>query len=507
MLSWLKRRSRKSRFAGVAVVAALAALAPSAFGSNSGSGDGGATWNSDSPASSISATVYVSAVDCSNVAAGTYAGQESGIELIGSYDSGGGTVNPADFAGVYTYCHGTTQLYAPEFVTADPNGGLYTFTPGGFPVVPGDPLELSITSSSSGVKLTITDYNTGATKTITEPDIGPSAGSSAGTLPIFGDIAGAPYLSGSTEIVQQYTTTGGPTDITGPVPFIPVVFDTLLIDGQAPGNGFYTSPWDDPSGTPTATVTTLADGNFITALVEIKKPILGQTEDVEPVKGVIRIRLPGTHKFISLSGVTQIPNGSEIDADHGYVQITLELKHHKSETGIFYDGQFILHQTKGGEATATVSGGDSAGCTDVTGHTASVDGPTAQAASGKSPNKKKKVNSLWSNAHGNFTTKGSAGSAAVLGTRWYTENTCGGTYFYVARDKIKVTADFPYKHTVIVTKGHSYFAPDKWDDGVCGDPVKEPCVILIPGPKLARAAALSWTNGLPFARPRSNLRS
>jgi len=507
MLSWLKRRSRKSRLAGVATVVALAALTPSALASNSGS-NGGATWNSDSPASSISATVYVSAVDCSSVPVGTYAGQESGIELIGSYNSGGGTVNPADFAGVYTYCHGSTQLYSPEFITADPNGGLYTFTPGGFAVAPGDPLEISITTDGSGVKLTITDYNTQQTKTVTGPSIGPSAGSSAGTTPIFGDIAGAPYLSGSTEIVQQYTTTGGPSTISGPVPFPPVVFDTLLVNGQTPGSGFYTSPWNGPSGHPTATVTTLADGNFITALVQVKKPRLGETEDVAPVRGVIFIRIPGTHRFISLSGVTQIPNGSLIDADHGYVQITLGLHHGKSETGIFYHGQFVLNQHSNGDATATLSGGDSASCKSPSGGPASVgDGAIAQAASSKGPNKKKKVNSLWSNAHGNFTTKGSAGSAAVLGTRWYTENTCGGTYFRVARDKIKVTAYYPYKHIVIVTTGHTYFAPDKWDDGVCGDPVKEPCVILIPAPKLAHTASLSWANGLPFAVPRSSLRS
>ena len=76
----------------------------------------------------------------------------------------------------------------------------------------------------------------------------------------------------------------------------------------------------------------------------------------------------------------------------------------------------------------------------------------------KTTTKKKKVQSLWSNAHGNFTTKGSAGAAAVLGTKWLTENECGGTYFRVVRDKILVTAYYPKPHTVVVTQGHSYFA-------------------------------------------------
>ena len=73
------------------------------------------------------------------------------------------------------------------------------------------------------------------------------------------------------------------------------------------------------------------------------------------------------------------------------------------------------------------------------------------------------------NAHGSFTTKGSGGAASVLGTRWYTENTCAGTYFRVARDKIKVLAYYPHPHTVTVTAGPiPAFRPRRSADVPCG---------------------------------------
>jgi hypothetical protein len=48
----------------------------------------------------------------------------------------------------------------------------------------------------------------------------------------------------------------------------------------------------------------------------------------------------------------------------------------------------------------------------------------------------------------------------VLGTKWFTENTCAGTYFRVVRDTLKVTVYYPHVHTVVVKQGHSLFAPN-----------------------------------------------
>jgi hypothetical protein len=490
MAAWFNRYGRTPKVIAAAAIVALVALAPSAFGSGAAGRGAGATWSSSTPVSSLSTTMYVSAVDCAKVHKGTYSGQESGLELFGEYNGRYGTAYPSDFAGVYSYCHGKTRYYAARFVTADIGAGVYRFYAAGFRVAPGDPLKLSITTGVTGVTLKITDANTHKSSTLTGPAIGPGTGWAAGTNPIFGGDGGAPYLKGAVSIVQQYTPTGGPNTIAGPVPFPPVVFDDLGLNGQKPGRGPSHSTWHGHSGTPTVTATPLsAKGDFTTALVDVKKPKLGVSEDVAPVTGSVTIKPPGKHTWEPLSGVSQIPDGSQIDADNGYVQVTLGLPHGKSETGVFYDGRFHLHQSKSGAATASLTGGTSAGCSHPLATPANVRGG-AIAHAAKATKKRKKVSSLWANAHGNFTTKGSAGSAAVLGTRWYTENTCGGTYFKVLRDKIKVTVYYPQRHTVIVTAGHSLFAPDKWDDGAeptCGNPVHPPCLIPLPAPALARS--------------------
>jgi hypothetical protein len=411
---------------------------------------------------SVSTTVYVSAIDCSSVATGAYAGQRSGIQVFGSYTSDGRTVYPFDFGGYYSYCHGNTAVYTPEFLTSDPATGMLRFKPGAFTVSPGDPLTVTITNRSSGVTLTITDINTKQTQTVTGPDLGPSNGWAAGVMPIFGDTGGSPYVSGSVPLVDNYTPSGGPNTLDGPVPFAPVVFGDMVIDGttlNAPNSSIQETKWTEPSGSAVADVSLPSRGSFVAS--RIKPPTLGKSADVTPVRGTVLIQIPGTHKFRKLRKGQQIPNNSKIDTTHGSVQVTLGLPHGKSETGVFYNGQFLLHQNgTTGSTTATLMGGSSK-CAS-TAKVANYTGPgVASVAKAKSKNNGKKVRSLWANAHGSFTTKGSGGAAAVLGTKWYTEDTCDGTYFKVARDKIKVTAYYPHRHTVTVTQGHSFFAPNK----------------------------------------------
>jgi hypothetical protein len=463
-----RARGGRSIFAALLTVAlAAGGLVTAASGSDPSRVDG-ASWNSSTRATAISATVYVSAVDCRAVRHGSYAGQESGVELSGTYSNANDTTHPSDFAGVYTYCDGHKPKYEAEFVTANVSLGQLTVTPAivaakhseRLRVAPGDPLKLSIVSRAVGLTLRITNVNTHKTATINAPGLGRRSGWSAGTLPIYASSSGGPELRGSMSIVQKYSPTGGPATVPGPASFPPVVFDSLLVDGGSPTalqNGVYSSEWFGDSGKPVAEVTSPRHGNFISARVRIKKPVLDKKFDVAHVSGTVLIRRPGTNDFERLSSVSQVPNDSYVDVNEGHVQVTLGLPHGKSETGVFSDGEFKLHQSKDGDAVLTLAGGSQTGCGSAGAATASAARGVAQMA--KAKKKKKKVQSLWANAHGNFTTKGSAGAAAVLGTRWYTENECGGTYFRVVRDKIKVTAYYPKRHTVIVTQGHSYFAP------------------------------------------------
>lgn len=464
-----RHRARGGR--AVALASLIAALATAGLVASASGSDpirvNGASWNASTPATSISATVYVSAVNCRREAPGTFAGQESGIELLGSYSAHGETARPADFAGVYTYCDGHKPRYRAEFITANVHLGRLTVTPAfaagshakRLNVAPGDPLELSIVESTAGLTLRIRDMNTKKIASLSGPEIGQRSGWSSGTLPIFASSSGSPELRGSLNIIQEYSPTGGPATIVGPVSFPPVVFDRLRVGHGSPAasrNGVYSSKWIGSTGKPVAEVTSPRHGNFITARVRIKKPVLHKKFDVAHVSGTVLIRRPGEHGFERLTSVSQVPNDSYVDVTTGHVQVTLGLPHGKSETGVFSDGEFQLHQDQNGDAILTLAGNSKVDCGSSAATTAGIARAVAHAAKTKT---KKKVQSLWSNAHGNFTTKGSAGAAAVLGTRWLTENECGGTYFKVTRDKIKVTAYYPTVHTVIVTQGHSYFAP------------------------------------------------
>jgi hypothetical protein len=454
----------------VLLIAALttALLVTSASGSSAARVNG-ASLNSSTPATTISATVYVSAVNCRAVPRGTYEGQESGIDLSGTYRTSDETARPADFAGVYAYCAGHKPKYIAEFITANVGLGRLTVTPAlvagsrskRLRVAPGDPLELSIVSTATGLTLRIKDVNTAKHASLNAPGLGRRSGWSAGTLPIFASSSGGPELRGSLQIVQRYSPTGGPATIPGPAAFPPVVFDSLRVDHRSPAAsraGVYSSKWFGSGGKPVADATSPRHGNFITARVRIRKPVLHKKFDVAHVSGTVLVRRPGSNSYERLTSVSQVPNDSSIDVSQGHVQVTLGLPHGKSETGVFSDGQFKLHQDQNGDAVLTLAGGSNAGCNSADAGTASASAAGRVAHIAKTKTKKKKVQSLWSNAHCNFTTKGSAGAAAVLGTKWFTENECGGTYFRVVRDKIQVTAYYPTPHTVIVTQGHSYFA-------------------------------------------------
>jgi hypothetical protein len=544
---------------GTAVVVLTSVLIASAAGSGPVLSGNAATVGSSASASSISATVYVSAIGCAAVPRGVYEGQRAGVQLLGSYRRGGATVHPLDFAGYYSYCHGKVPSFRAEFMISNPSTGLLTFRPAGLAIAPGDPLKVSVTRTDSGVKLKITDVNTKRSRTLAAPPLGGNAGWSSGALELFGAQNGRPLLKGSVLLEQPYSPSGGPNAIPGPVPWAPIIFTHLKVDGHivgastkglhlttwrvslasasggsasasggsasasggsAPASGGSTGASRGSTGasrgsarpaaasaaagrpaskgtaagnTPTnATVTPPKNGTFESNDGGLPPPTLGKSVDLTPVTGDVSVQTPGKTTFKHVPKGVLIPNGSTIDASHGSVQMTLALPHGNYETGVFYDGQFQLSQDgKSGATTATLTGNGLADCPKLDGDgdydNDFLGASTARAhASGTSPagaapsrasdakagpgvatvakakTKPQKVRSLWANAHGNFTTKGSGGAAAVLGTKWFTRDTCAGTYFKVIRDKIQVTVYYPHPHTVVVTAGHSLFAPSRW---------------------------------------------
>jgi len=180
-------------------------------------------------------------------------------------------------------------------------------------------------------------------------------------------------------------------------------------------------------------------------------PILARTGDVAPVSGTVLVKLPGTNTFVALSSLREVPFGTLIDATHGHVVVTTAGPHGGTQTGEFFEGEFVLTQGHNGLVVATLAGGDFAVCP-----TARERSHTARAhaahASGSHV-----VRKLWANAHGSFSTKGNYAAGAVAGTEWLTEDLCDGTLIRVTRDKVLVT-NLVNHHHLIVKSGHSYLA-------------------------------------------------
>ena len=198
----------------------------------------------------------------------------------------------------------------------------------------------------------------------------------------------------------------------------------------------YTPSAADAGSTLRVTVTATNAANSVaatsapTALVSgleasLAAPVLGVSTDLSPVNGTVLIRLPGSSSFTPLSAAIDVPLGSTIDATSGRVSLTVALPDGASETGQFYDGEFVVTQSANGTLIATLTGGSFAGCPAP---------PTSGGNKGAAliaASKKKSttvVRQLWGNAHGNYTTKGRYGSAAVSGTIWLRSclNTCVG---------------------------------------------------------------------------------
>jgi hypothetical protein len=185
--------------------------------------------------------------------------------------------------------------------------------------------------------------------------------------------------------------------------------------------------------------------------VPVPAPVLAVSGNAALVSGRVLVRLPGTTVFVPLSSLRQIPFGTLINALHGRVIVTTAGPHGGTQTGEFFEGEFVLRQGRNGLVVAELAGGDFSVCPTARerAHTAHA---SAAHASGTHV-----VRKLWSDAHGSFSTKGNYAAGAVAGTEWLTEDLCDGTSIRVTRDKVAVTNLVTHRH-VLVRVGHRYLA-------------------------------------------------
>ncbi len=177
-------------------------------------------------------------------------------------------------------------------------------------------------------------------------------------------------------------------------------------------------------------------------------PQLAVSSNLAPVSGAVLVRLPGASTFSPLAALTRVPFGATIDATGGRVKVSTARPRGGTQTGEFFEGEFVLSQRRGGTVVASLAGGDPTVC---------QRSPAAARASARRPSPGRVVRKLWANAHGSFSTRGNYAAGAVAGTEWLTEDLCRGTLIRVRRDRVRVT-DLTRHRRLTVRAGHSYLA-------------------------------------------------
>ncbi len=185
-------------------------------------------------------------------------------------------------------------------------------------------------------------------------------------------------------------------------------------------------------------------GTWSARIAAVPPPVLGKSVDAAPVSGTVLIELPGKRRFVRLTAGERIPLGSTVDATHGVVGVTAADHKGQTITGRFYAGAFQVTQTRTPAAELTdltLAGPKVTGCK-----------PFSAVDARHHPHR-----SLWGSAKGNFQTVGHYASAAVRGTKWFTEDECAGTLIHVAEGFVTVD-DLAHHRTFNLKAPHNFLA-------------------------------------------------
>jgi hypothetical protein len=177
--------------------------------------------------------------------------------------------------------------------------------------------------------------------------------------------------------------------------------------------------------------------------VQAPRSNAGRSMVVNRVRGKVLVKVPGG-RFVDLSRLTEIPDGSIIDTRKGVVALVFEPRPGaKTQRAKFYDGVFKADQR--GRIMELLLVEKLAKC--------QQNGKASAAA-------KRKKRRLWGDGNGRFRTKGQYSSATVRGTKWLTQDSCAGTLTKVRKGKVSVR-DFVRKKTIRLKKGQQYLARPK----------------------------------------------
>lgn len=189
-------------------------------------------------------------------------------------------------------------------------------------------------------------------------------------------------------------------------------------------------------------------------------PVVGQTFNLELVRGVVFFRNPGARRPQRLRDPRQLRIGATIDTRRGRARLTSAADLlGGTQTADFFDGLFQVRQRVSAQPiTDVLLRGSLRGLPRFGGRTtfgrldqpAAADGPQAQAAA-------RGRRRLWGSGRGRFRTRGRRSSATVRGTLWLVQDFSNGTLTRVREGSVLVR-DFVRDVDVLLGAGQSYFA-------------------------------------------------
>jgi hypothetical protein len=150
------------------------------------------------------------------------------------------------------------------------------------------------------------------------------------------------------------------------------------------------------------------------ALPPPSRPVAGESITVARVVGRVTVTLPGSGGALALTDRSTIPNGAEVDAKRGRVQLTQAIGKVSMQRADARLGRFIVALTKSRGTTLRLSEP----------LTSCVRKPRSRLVTAK----QRRLRKLWvKDRGGSWTTKGRYAEATVKGTNWTIADTCTTT--------------------------------------------------------------------------------
>jgi hypothetical protein len=172
---------------------------------------------------------------------------------------------------------------------------------------------------------------------------------------------------------------------------------------------------------------------------QLPEPVAGKSVNAFVVSGKVRIKRPGSSKFVELGAGEQIPVGTTVDTLKGRVTLVAA----GNQTADFYSGVFRIGQTSAATPLTTLRLVEKLRC-----------GRSGRASIAA---KRKKSRKLWGDGSGKFKTQGKHSAATVVGTKWLVQDRCNSTLTRVTSGVVSVR-DFGKRKTVRVKAGKKYVA-------------------------------------------------